>query len=181
MEKIVIFVIIMIVSSYFSKKKRKKATFTKKENDTMFFDDKGNKISESTHRSASKPTVSSTEKPQSISDALNELKNIFTNPAQNKPKPKQKPTQAPTPVYETNYGEVSNNENYTDSSEHNYKEVQSNYDTSYKRPEPKEVKNSYTIEKKTVTLKKDVFSNLFNSRNNLKKAVIITEIFNKKY
>jgi FtsZ-interacting cell division protein ZipA len=193
MEKIVIFVIIMIVSSYFSKKKRKRATFIKKENDTMFFDDKGNKISESSHRSTSKPTVNSTNQPQNMSEALNELKNIFTNPAQQKPT--HKPMHKPAPVYETNYPEVSTEANNASYSEKDYQQVQSNYETYMQKdktdsikkeisevsPLIKEKENSYTIKANNITHRKDILSNLFNSRNNLKKAVIITEVFNKKY
>ena len=116
----------MIVSSYFSKKKRKKATFSSmKKTDTTFFDDKGNKVSESRHRSSSKPTVNSTEQPQSISDALNELKNIFTNTPQQQPEPAPVPLE---PVYETNYAEVSTEANDTHYSEKDYREEQIKYE-----------------------------------------------------
>nr|MDA3884063.1 hypothetical protein [Candidatus Delongbacteria bacterium] len=73
--------------------------------------------------------------------------------------------------------------------------VQSNYETYMQKdktdsikkeisevsPLIKEKENSYTIKAKNITHRKDILSNLFNSRNNLKKAVIITEVFNKKY
>nr|MDA3837777.1 hypothetical protein [Candidatus Delongbacteria bacterium] len=73
--------------------------------------------------------------------------------------------------------------------------VQSNYETYMQKdktdsikkeisevsPLIKEKENSYTIKANNITHRKDILSNLFNSRNNLKKAVIITEVFNKKY
>ena len=119
MEKIVIFIIIMMVSSYFSKKKRKRANFTSTKNtDTTFFDKKGNKVSESRHRSSSKPIVNSTERSQSIGDALSELKNIFSGNVQKQATPKSEP------VYETNYGEVSTEANDSEYSEKGYREEQ---------------------------------------------------------
>ena len=176
----------MIVSSYFSKKKKKQATLTKNNTDTTFFDDKGNKVSESRHRSTSKPTVNSTKQPQSISEALSELKNIFTDTVQ------QKPVSKPEPVYETNYGEVSTEANNSKYSEKNYREKQVKYETqnpvpsnkseSLKNMEKESFKNdSYAIKAKKKNYRKDVFTNLFNTKNQLKKAVIINEIFNKKY
>ena len=179
----------MAVSSYFSKKKRKKATFSSmKKTDTTFFDDKGNKVSESRYRSTSKPVVnstaqstSSTEQPQSISEALNELKNIFTNT------PEQQPQPVPVePVYETNYAEVSTEANDAHYSEKNYREEQIKYkrqNTVKEKPvnlQPVE-KDSYAIKTVKKVYRKDIFTNLFNTKNQLKKAVIINEIFNKKY
>ena len=186
MEKIVIFIIIMIVSSYFSKKKRKKATFSSmKKTDTTFFDDKGNKISESRHRSSSKPVANSTEQPQSISDALNELKNIFTNTPQQQSKSEPAPVPL-EPVYETNYAEVSTEANDAHYSEKDYREEQIKYErqnsVKNKPVNLQPVENdSYAIKAEKKVYRKDVFTNLFNTKNQLKKAVIINEIFNKKY
>jgi len=196
MEKIVIFIIIMIVSSYFSKKKKEKANFTStKKTDTTFFDDKGNKVSESRYKASSKPKVNSTEQPQSISDALSELKNIFSNTAT--PKPTPKPVPEPVPVYETNYGEVSTESNDSAYSEKDYKEVQSNYDSYLQKKQDNfdldinkahfkktvnEVNNTDTYSSgKKKTPRKDILANLFNTKNQLKQAIIINEIFNKKY
>lgn len=191
MEKIVIFIIIMIVSSYFSKKKKKQATLTSKKSDTTFFDTKGNKVSESRHRSVAKPTVNSTQQPQSISDALSELKSIFTNT------PKPKPVPEPEVVYETNYGEVSTEANDSEYSEKDYREEQIKYETQrsasrskYKSQSVQEENtsgfkpmdtNSYAIKIKKEVYRKDIMAGLFNTKNQLKKAVIINEIFNKKY
>ncbi|MCK5760549.1 MAG: hypothetical protein KAH33_04595 [Candidatus Delongbacteria bacterium] len=177
MEKIVIFIIIMIVSSYFSKKKRKRANFTStKKTDTTFFDGKGNKVSGS--RSSSKPIAQTTAKPQSISDALSELKNIFSNTPQQQPKPE--------PVYETNYGEISTEANDSDYTEKDYKEVQIKYESQNTvKEKPASLKptenNSYAIKTKKIVYRKDILTGLFSTKNELKKAVIINEVFNKKY
>ena len=188
MEKIVIFILIMIVSSYFSKKKRKRASFTStKKTDTTFFDKKGNKVSGT--RSTLKPIAQTTAQPQSISEALSELKNIFTNTPQQQPKPE--------PVYETNYGETSTEANDSDYTEKDYKEEQIKYETQNPAPTSKSksqsaVKekfsgfkpmenNSYAIKSENKVYRKDVFAGLFSTKNQLKKAVIINEIFNKKY
>ena len=186
MEKIVIFIIIMIVSSYFSKKKRKKSTFSSmKKTDTTFFDGKGNKVSESRHRSSSKPTVNSTKQPQSISDALSELKNIFSNTAQQQPAPKPVPVPM-EPVYETNYGEVSTEANDSDYTERDYREEQIKYErqnTVKEKPinlQP-DKNDSYAIKVEQKVYRKDIMTGLFGTKNQLKKAVIINEIFNKKY
>ena len=186
MEKIVIFIIIMIVSSYFSKKKRKRANFTStKKTDTTFFDKKGNKVSESRYKTSSKPTVNSTQQPHSISEALSELKNIFTNTPQQKPEPE--------PVYETSFTEVSTEANDANYSEEGYREEQIKYETQNTAPTVKNTvkekndgfrpmdETSYVIKTKKIVQRKDVFTNLFNTKNQLKKAVIINEVFNKKY
>jgi hypothetical protein len=190
MEKIVIFIIIMIVSSYFSKKK-KKARADRHVASSTFYDNKGNKVPKTV--AISNKATSSTTQPQSMSEALNELKNIFTSPAQHKPV--HKPEPKPVPVYETNYPEMSTEANNASYSEKDYQQVQSNYETYMQKdktdsikkeisevsPLIKEKENSYTIKANNITHRKDILSNLFNSRNNLKKAVIITEVFNKKY
>ena len=177
MEKIVIFIIIMMVSSYFSKKKRKRANFTSTKNtDTTFFDDKGNKVSGT--RSTLKPIAKTNTQPQSISDALSELKNIFTNTVQPKPEPE--------PVYETSFTEVSTEANNSDYTEKDYREEQIKYETQKPVKEKSDnlkmaENNSYAIKTEKKVYRKDVFTNLFSTKNQLKKAVIINEIFNKKY
>lgn len=191
MEKLVIFVIIIIISQIFSKKK-KKAQADRHIASTTFYDSKGNKVPRSV--ATSNKATNSTAQPQSMSEALNELRNIFTNPAQ--PQPVHKPEPKPVPVYETNVPEMSTESNNAEYSEQGYKEVQSNYDTYMQKNEtdrinkansafnPKTVEekdNSYTIKAKKKTLRGDILTNLFNTKNDLKKAIIITEVFNKKY
>ncbi|MBN2789317.1 MAG: hypothetical protein JXR69_03935 [Candidatus Delongbacteria bacterium] len=201
MEKIVIFVIIMIISSYFSKKK-KQAQVSRHESSTTFYDSNGNIISKphtsskQQHSYPSKTVKSNTQQPQNMSEALNELKNIFTNTTQQKPV--HKPTSVfenSDTVYEVHNHPVSIEDNNSEYSENKYQQVESNYDTYMQKnktdrinkensafnPPIKEKNSSYTIKAKSVTHKKDILSNLFDSRNNLKKAVIITEVFNKKY
>ncbi|MCK4979042.1 MAG: hypothetical protein KAS62_01535, partial [Candidatus Delongbacteria bacterium] len=116
-----------------------------------------------------------------------ELKNIFTNTVQPKPEP----------VYETNYGETSTEANDSDYTEKDYKEEQIKYETQNPAPtskygsqnaekekfsgfKPME-ETSYAIKTKKVVHRKDLMTGLFSTKNQLKKAVIINEIFNKKY
>lgn len=195
MEKIVIFVIIMIISSYFSKKK-KQARADRHSASTTFYDAKGNKVAKPVTSTviSSKPKVNASTQPQSMSEALNELKNIFTNTTQQQAKPKPKPANI-EPVYEVHNHPVSDEANDSEYSENKYQQKQSNYETLMQKNETdrinkensafnpliKEKDNSYTIKSKTETHRKDILANLFNSKNDLKKAIIITEVFNKKY
>ncbi len=190
MEKIFLFIIIMIISSLFSKNKKKKAAervYRTKEK-TTYFDDKGSSASGSevkkeslsqlqdllSRYGADRKQVSSSERNVPVETSYETSAEEFFEEGY-KPRFPQGESKV---VYEDH--SIHTADFAMEQKDTNYEDYESYDNMTARAAKAKEPAHSWNIPAEEIK-PKIILSELFGSRNKLRKSIIAAEVLNRKY